>query len=287
MSSGRAQAPCFAVATATQRSVPGECQDAAAVVPGRGVIVADGVGSLPASRAAAHLAVETFVAATPARAPGAGSLDPAVAWVGAAHERILGDLDGAGATTALTAIAGVDVVRVDWVGNGAALRLVLAPERTGSATAPHLLVQDLVLPHVGHEHGRDVLERVLGIPGPAPVPDSVVVGHGSRPSLLLLVTDGVHSVEQLDVGTTSDGGRWIRIPPVLDRLVALAGELLAGAVTEPELHGRLGSLLADLAREGSLTDDAAVGAVLLPGDIRRDSAPAPEPKSVAVAGAVR
>lgn len=261
-----------AVATSTYRDDPAGNQDAAAVLrqpEGAGVVVADGVGSLPESAAAARWACDVV------RSDWNG---PSSAPAGITHadDTVRSRLDGTGACTLLTVAVTEGTAHLAWVGNGAIYQVAAAPwsVRGAPATPPAddlsgLLWVNHVIPHVTFEDGRDRLDAVVGGPSTLKFVSRVAVRLPPGPSLWLAVSDGVASAETAVMAVEDGGERWQLVRRPLHVLLTAAADMLA----DPEavlacpaaLGARLGSILDGLRADGLLDDDATVGAVLAVG----------------------
>jgi len=269
-----------AASTSTPRHDPVQSQDRVYAGPGLAV-VADGVGSLPDSGAAAQITVEMLAAvADLSEFPGLGGLpavggfavDPARVReaLAAAHDRVRSEVGPTGASTALVlADDGRGGADVTWVGNGAVFVASLGHElHPGHGTRPLVHSTNLALPHVSYQHGLDVLDRIIG-GATAPVPDWVRLGPARDDRVLLAVSDGLYSLEQDPVGRAPDGTRWRQVRPTQQALNELAENLLTwlepGDLTSAEVERGCDEMLEELLDDGHLDDDASVAVMVLPG----------------------
>lgn len=307
-----AAATLAAVATATPRSDASTTQDRAAAFSAplvsrerraerdhrrnNGVVavtVADGVGSLPDSAFAAQAACDACSQLWSERPDRLISI--AETAVPLAHRAVLETAPGLAATTVLSAAALDGEVLVEWVGNGTALVFTAPRVRSRSVVAagarddvaaalPDPLMAELMLPHISWQDGRDVLEEIIG-GVTAPLVETIRLGRSGRERLVLIVTDGLATAEQREIGQTADGTQW-RLLSMRDRaLTAIAKALLGpppqfapgddpdlASAQEPErwTSAALGAVLQasvdGLLTAGQLDDDATIGALLVPAD---------------------
>jgi serine/threonine protein phosphatase PrpC len=257
-------------ATTTPRKDPESSQDRCWAGPGV-VIVADGVGSMADSGAAAQIAVDevreiVLTNGTPS-APSPASIEAALHH---AHQRIITDVGRDAATTALVVSADVDGVNIQWVGNGAVLLAELGKEIGEGQPRLHLTI--LTPPHVSYEYGRDVLDRILGGRTDPPV-DRIWLAPTQRDRLLLVVSDGLLSLEERQIAKAPDGSAWLEISTREQELRALAQDILIwssnGQLDNTPAGRDLLSLgcqntLERLLDTGSLHDDATIAAILTP-----------------------
>jgi hypothetical protein len=256
-------------ASATNRSDPGQNQDAHRVLTAEedgvnAVIVCDGLGSLERSGEAARMAASITAGMLSEHGADAARLAFETAhWQ--IRDRFLGD----GGTTMIVLSECSQGLRAHYVGNGAILQLceLLETAAPGAPSPVRLAWTNHLLPHTAYEHGREVMEAVLGI-GPAtpPEPDSVVISARRAAQLVVAVTDGILSREQVRVGSTADGERWERLDPALIEVLELSEAVLRRLREAPASAEELGKLLetrlAGLTAAGSLDDDATVGALV-------------------------
>lgn len=168
---------------------------------GAGVVVCDGVGSLPGSGSTAELAagaVRSFMATQDNLVQ---AVDGSIA---AAAEAVRDDEEGA--TTMLVLAADtVGSVAYGMVGNGAIIE-VLAVEPVDGAWRLHHT--DLGFPHIGYELGRPALQSFLPTSDPGASTESGARRlRPDRHRLFLACSDGLVTEDApLSCGTTATAG---------------------------------------------------------------------------------
>jgi hypothetical protein len=242
---------------------------------GRGVVVCDGVGSLPRSGPVAEAVAECaaeYVARTGVRRgiAGLGFESGAAHAVQHVAESIEPTPDGA---TTLIAV-GADAegyVAYSFVGNGTLLDIEAVSIGEGRV---RLSAAELVVPHIDWGLGRPALRAFLPANGNAAVPSArgLLGPQPDRIRLLLAMTDGVATDEERTQGTGS-GTTWRKVPEPLAALMAAVTAGWNDFISSPDpgesLGGAIQGTLDALARDGELTDDATVGALLaVPHDLR-------------------
>lgn len=250
-------------ASRSPRCDPAANQDAFGIIgEGTMVAVADGVGSLPRSGEAAALAISQV---TELWLRPSSRVTEAYR---AADMVVRSALGETGATTLLSARSTARSVELAWVGNGAIFEICETPWTDGrppESPGAGLCWTNLLVPHLCYEHGRDRLNHLIGGTLPAQ-PDSVVLTV-TRPSLFLLVTDGVHSLEQLDTGCDENGDHWVQQTPQVRELLTLAGGIFGRSHDQmpsaQELRLDLETSLDRLQASNLLDDDATVGALFV------------------------
>jgi serine/threonine protein phosphatase PrpC len=254
-----------AVAGATATPHTGMNQDAFSIYEEpdcKGVVVADGVGSLPRSGEAATMGAKGVTDLLRRRET---TPEEAFTLVNAGISRHLG---GDGMTTILSARVLGSRIEFAWVGNGAFLQVCPAPWISESGlpadVTSTIVWSNLLVPHIAYEDGRDRLSRLLGGPGSAE-PDLMVIDI-TRPGVFLAVSDGLHSSEQTEVGRDDAGDRWQRLSPSLYQLLVASATLLGnpntGAITR-SADQVLRDALTVLLEAGELHDDATVAAIVV------------------------
>lgn len=270
-------------ATATPRSDPAQSQDWWSVArrapsPGTadggapgpahcGVVVCDGIGSLPGSRAAAEVAADVAARWLAARGPATPPGDV----VAEAHARIQ-KLPGEHGGTTLVAATADETGCAAWfaVGNGAIIEMTAVPVGGGRWTARWV---NHLLPQV------DEAERLTGHLTVGQRTPSHAAGTLTTPAqvprVLLVCSDGITSREHAGWGADPDGDVWEPVdPPLVAVIRALASrwdELLLDPSEERDGTGRIDGLLAGVLRDalagltadGRLDDDATVAALAL------------------------
>ena len=257
-------------ASTTNRPEPSENQDAFAVLDAErdgctAVVVADGVGSWAMSGIASRAVVDDV--ADVLRQQGADGIEAAFAAAWSAVQRLVPEADGpeeqCGTTLLVAAVTPSGAIRAGYVGNGALLTVVPVPGAAPESAA--MFWSNLLVPHSGYQHGREVLTRSYStMVREAPVPTWITFDPG-RPSAFLVVSDGIWSEEQNPLARTADGMRWAQRPPILMRSLELALAALvafAQGVGPGELAEELLQHLHRLRAEGLLDDDATVGLLL-------------------------
>jgi hypothetical protein len=230
--------------------------------PAAGVVVCDGVGSLPGSgltAEAATAAVRAFMAdqADPVAAV-AGSVAAAAA---AVRE------DEAGATTMLVVVADPEgTVAYGMVGNGAIVEVLAVEPTPGHWRFHHT---ELAFPDIDYERGRPTLRSFL----PSADPDRAVeLGarrlRRDRHRLILACTDGLVTEDApLVLRDERGGGLWRQVPSplasVLDDIAAGWETLISDPTPELGLPLILQNSLTALAEAGRLDDDATLACLLL------------------------
>ncbi len=232
-----------------------------------GVVVADGVGSVPGSDATAEAAAELAVTLMFGRDVGSAFLE-----FDRELERCFRP-DRAGATTLVVVRADRDgLVGHFLLGNGAIIEVV--PMHTGPGRV-RLLWSSVALPQMGTRDGRPALASFL------PLPDARVESEkGIRQvpagvaRLYLVCSDGLLSEEDRLEGGAPDGTVWQQVPTLasalLEKLTERWGEIV-GSETErsAEMLQRCLDEVIDPDRvAGTLDDDTTIGAVLLRPSVR-------------------
>ena len=267
-----------ACATLTPRSDPHANQDACAAGQDW-VVVADGVGSLPESAAAAQAAVAYCTSVLGAAVT--GSPDTEQGWANAhpplsmgyvqdlfagAHQQVLTEVvRGTGACTLLTGLAHPDgSLTLGACGNGAALLAVHDPDQFYPDRG-RVALTTLTVPQISYRAGADQLEQYLGALRP-PQPEVTHLGPSSRARLLLVVSDGLYSPEQVTVGKDHLGSHWLSLSPTWLTLSNLARTVLTlPQAPDPDLlHELAAALLASLLTDGHLDDDASLALLFQP-----------------------
>ena len=231
--------------------------------PGRGVVVCDGVGSLPDSGEVAERVARIAAGHLTDRGlhDGIATCVDAVADA-FGHE----DDDGRGRTTMIV-VGGDDDGRVafTFVGNGALLELQGAPLGGGRT---RLWWVNHMVPHISYDLGREALSAYLPAASGGPLAGTgtlSVTGEVSR--LFLACTDGILSAEDVRTGKMPDGSTWTEVPePVaslLEDLVERWSDLQSSetGTSAVRLQETLTTSLEALHGRGLLEDDATVGAV--------------------------
>lgn len=228
---------------------------------GAGVVVCDGVGSLPGSAATAETAASAIRRFMQTHE---GVVEAMGGCFAAAAHAVADDNDGA--TTALVVAAEpTGLVGYGIVGNGALVEVLAVEPVPGSWRLHHT---ELSFPHVGYERGRPALESFL------PTADVRVAELGvrrllpGRHRLFLACTDGLTTEDApLVLRDERHGGLWrqvpVRLAAVLDAVEKAWPELVAGPAPEHDLPVVLQEAVDALAVAGLLEDDATVGALLL------------------------
>jgi len=251
-----------AVATASPRGHHSQDRGVALSGPEDGavVVVCDGVGSCARSGEVAGQAC--VLAAAHLREGGAAGIAELPAVVAAT----LPD-EGIGATT-LLALAADRSGELGYclVGNGMVVEahaLRIDEERVQMSWT------ELALPQISLLVGKPTLASHLPWTGLG-APPSCIGGRRLEPDrtrLYMACTDGIGSSEERPVGSAPDGTLWRQVDPPLAAVLGAIGEQwhLLEACAEPaaELERILGAALERLLDDGSLEDDATVGAVLV------------------------
>jgi hypothetical protein len=227
-----------------------------------GVVVCDGVGSIPGSAEAAEETSELAMALLSER-----DLGRAIWNLDRGLERNL-SADQEGATTIVVVCANEGgFVGHLMVGNGAVLEVVPMETKPGKV---RLLWTSIALPQMGNQDGRPALRSVL-----PPDTGRVEAEKGFRkvppgtPRLYLACSDGFLSEEERLEGPAPDGTVWRQVPSgaahLLELLTSEWAELLA---KEPEEASQALTRAIETAVEGpagaaALDDDTTVGALLL------------------------
>ena len=230
-----------------------------------GVVVADGVGSWARSGLAAAAATDAAAAAL--REHGPERLDVAFAAAWPAVQELDLDTDApedqAGTTLLLAALDHEGLLHVGYVGNGAIF--TVAPIPGAEESLYRLLWNNLLLPHSGFEHGREVLTRSYNtVVDAEPVPSLLQVDL-RRDAVVVITSDGIWSDEQSPLARTGDGRVWAERPPILTTTLDVAAELATGSVRDEgkgAVEAHLARHLDGLAEQRLLGDDATVGLIL-------------------------
>jgi hypothetical protein len=128
---------------------------------------------------------------------------------------------------------------------------------------------ELALPQISLLVGKPTLVSHLPWTGTGAPPSCIGVRRlePDRTRLFMACTDGIGSNEERPTGHAPDGTLWQQVDPPLAALLAAVGEQwhLLEACAEPaaELERILGAALERLLDDGSLEDDATVGAMLV------------------------
>ncbi len=261
-------AVCEVIPAAATVAAPGksENQDSVAVfrmgeaAAGAGVVICDGVGSLPQSGAVAS--EMAALAASHIEEAGVRRGIWGLEEMAAAHE-----LSSDGATTLIAVGAEPEgLVSHCFIGNGSLFEI--APQ-TAVTGVMNLRWCGLALPQLNWDRGQPALESFL--PAPAygfEAEKGCRLTSRLKPRLYLACSDGVATDEDCPQAKTPDGRYWKGIPTkligVLDALAARWQDLLRGdaeqsaALLQEILDATLAALLAD----GAFEDDASVGCVM-------------------------
>lgn len=248
-----------------REKAPGLGQDRFAsfnALDGRGVIVCDGVGSESNSGEVAEAAVNAakdLIARD--------GLTPHL--IAQVNDHVSHFVDGHTTLLAATAhsTAGSWLVEYMCVGNGSMIEIVAG----GRDNNPWMWWTDHFVPHVDFSTGKDTLAVALPCP-----PDELLwtagqihVAHGAA-RLILLVSDGIATVEDYRVGRMPDGSAWREIPELLDALLTAIRQPLLDIGHESRAEHRLATALTntldEFADASRLDDDASFGVILLPPD---------------------
>jgi hypothetical protein len=253
-----------ALATASPR---GQGSQDRAVACNGAVVVCDGVGSYPRSGEVAELACR--LAEAHLREPGGarGVLDlPDVL------DASMTD-GGIGATTLLALAAdGFGDLAYCLLGNG---MVVEAQALAIDDEHVRMSFTELALPQISVVGGRPVLGAFLPWTGTGPLPSCTGTRHltSDRTRLFLACTDGIGSDEERPVGQGPDGTLWRQVDPAIAGLLDAIGEEWDALAACPDpalrLERILGTVLDRLVDDGSLDDDATVGALLVRPDASR------------------
>jgi hypothetical protein len=262
-------AVCEVIPAAASVSGPGksENQDSVAVfrvdggTAGAGVVICDGVGSLPQSGAVASEVMS--LAASHIQGAGVRTGIWGLEEMAAAHE-----LSSDGATTLIAVGAEPEgLVSHCFVGNGSLFEI--APQTAAVTSVMNLRWCGLALPQLNWERGQPALESFL----PAPeygfeAEKGCRLTSRLKPRLYLACSDGVATDEDCPRAKTPDGRYWKGIPTrligVLDALAAGWQDLLRSDAEQSAslLQEILDATLATLFADGAFEDDASVGCVM-------------------------
>jgi hypothetical protein len=228
-----------------------------------GVVVCDGVGSIPGSAAVAEEAAELGAALLSGREVG-----PAI-WN--LDRRLVRNLPaGAGGATTMVVVCAEPngVVGHLLMGNGAVLEIV--PMEAGPGKV-RLLWTSLALPQMANHEGRPALRAFLPPEdGAAEAEKGIRKVPFEAPRLYLACSDGFLSEEEMLEGPAPDGTVWQQVPAAMARLLELLtpewGNLIEAA--RDDAAQRLADAIASaIAGPGEgpaiLDDDTTVAALLM------------------------
>lgn len=227
-----------------------------------GVVVCDGVGSVPESAAMAEEVRDLAAALISGH-----ELEPAI-WN--LDERLQDALPAGreGKTTmAVVCAEARGVVGHMLLGNGSILEVVPMEVEPGKV---RLLWTSIALPQMGGRDGRPALRSFLPPDsGRVEAEKGVRIAPGSAPRLYLACSDGFLSEEDRLEGSAPDGTVWCQVPrfaaQLLEQLTGSWGDLLA---QEPEevtatLQGLIERAIQEPLTDELLDDDTTVGVLYM------------------------
>lgn len=220
------------------------------------VALADGVGSWENSGVLA-----TGVADAACEAMRLSQNSPIDAAFSGAHRVASRFQDPAGTTLIVASAKGGSLLQCGYVGNGGILEVVFP----GGAVAP--LWTNHLVPDITYLTSREAMDRCfVSKESTPPRAHKLTLSLGDRPSSVLLVTDGVYTLEQQHVADTSDGRKWLLESETVKSLVNVAGNSIrmieSGLVDELALSIALKSELDRLVTSDEIDDDATVIQIL-------------------------
>jgi len=259
-------------------------QDACAIMddpksPLSAVIVADGVGSYFESQvASASVASSIKSYLEPCTMPYLLDLKLAFAFAqkllrqeveGRVHSLPANvNLQSAYGTTALCAVDVGDSFKIGYVGNGAVWHLRGDFDQLSVGRLLPSSTVNLLNPHCRWYDGRSMLTRIIS-PTTNDADSMPTVLHFSKDDLLgdllVLVSDGVYSYDDVQIGRDSKGKIFIEAKRSVEWLYGALSNFMSGPLTKVALQSCLESYLQKLNEDGLVDDDVTVAVLVSSG----------------------
>lgn len=228
--------------------------------PGAGVVICDGVGTLPGSATAAEWASRTAADHVIDCGVHGGVWSLAEIW----DDDPPAGIEGA-TTMLLLAAEATGIVAHTMIGNGGIFEVVPTPL---PGEGVRLLWTDVALPQVDWSEGKPALGSVLPI-SPAALHTSRGAHLVDGERMYVLCSDGISTLEERPDSEAPDETVWKQVPIGLTYLLKTLTELwgdvceVQAGVARTVLQEGIEEVLSMLAVKPGLDDDASLGLVLI------------------------
>ncbi len=178
---------------------------------------------------------------------------------------------GFGTTVILTLVdnsSEVPIIRIAYAGNGSIFCIRNNFHRFQSSRTEPWNMVNILCPHTIEEKGQEVLYNHIGLHdsiGKYGTTEIVLTQDRAYPTILVVCTDGISSLDHLGHSLDGLGNVWTRTAPAYSSFInGLRASLNPESTMPYPLEKWLNEYLQDLQTEQLLEDDATIGILMIP-----------------------